>query len=308
MHYDFSTATASADPGTGFFRYNAASLTAVTKIFLDDLDVFANQMAVFAQSALNNQGYLTICSSKPDDPTVNIFRVVSEDTGTGYNAINVTFVAGDALPSHNERCVLLFTRDGATGPSGASGPTGAGATGAAGPTGPTGPTGTGPTGPDGPTGPTGPAAFPSAQAAMMSATQNFATTVTATFVQMTVGIQSGQVYNFRASIPYMCDAATGGIIIGCNFPAARRVGIKASFSPAAAAAADTLTAVNAAGVDIAAITSGTAAPRYIQIEGMLECSGSGRLVFYGKSELANTTARVLDGAHVIAWNIGSMTL
>lgn len=522
IHYDFSTATGSADPGTGFFRYDAATLTDVTKIFIDDLDVFANTMGVFFQSALDNPGYLVICSASSTDPTFNIFRVINEDTNSGYQTINVVFEAGDALPSHTERCVLLFTRTGPTGPTGltgatgsagvtgaagAQGPTGvgltgstgltgsAGATGAAGPTGvtgvtgsagpsgpsgpigpsgPTGPTGvtgtgptgtgqtgpsgpigptgltgtgptgatgstgaaglaagifwtfsstttdadpgagvmrannatpasvtflyidnvdifsvdqtgwldawddstttasrgfiviasaqhviyqvtgsvidgtgyrkvpvafvsggalpsngalavinfsrtgdlgatgltgTGPTGPTGLTGPTGVADLPSATTMVMSATQNFLTTITVTFNQMTIPIASGRVYSIRGNIAYALDGNSNGITIGLSFPAARRAYFVARMQAAAAGAlaAPTLTAIQAAG-DLAAFTSGTVAVRYLDFDGMLVCSGSGNFFPYAKAEVANATAKALDGSHVIAWNMGTITV
>lgn len=142
---------------------------------------------------------------------------------------------------------------------------------------------------------------------MLSATINLVTTVTATFGGMTIPIASGQVYSFRVQIPYSCNNGNAnGLTVGLIFPAARRVGIKAQFTPAAAVPADAITAQNAAGVDLAVITSGTTIPRYINIDGMLLCSASGRMVFYGKAETAGATAQILDGAHVIVWNMGTV--
>lgn len=337
LRYNFSTTITDSDPGQGVFRYNNGTIASVTQIFIDNLDVGGVDVSAFLDAwddstQLTARGYLVIKSNDNADATVNIWRISGAVTdGTGYRKVAVTYVSG-ALPGNGEACTIEFSRSGdlATGPTGSTGLTGSagptgptGVTGAAGATGPTGVTGaggaagaTGPTGltgltgsagPTGPTGVTGSAAAPSGQAALMSATQNFTTTVTATFSQMTTPLASGFVYSFRAQIPYSCNnGAANGLTIGLNFPAARRVGIKAQFTPAAATPADAITAQNAANVDLAVIISGTTIPRYLNIDGMLLCSGSGNLVFYGKSETANATAQVLDGAHVIVWNMGTV--
>jgi hypothetical protein len=57
------------------------------------------------------------------------------------------------------------------------------------------------------------------------------------------------------------------------------------------------------------ITSGTAGVRrWMEIQGMLLCSGSGRLMFYGANEGNSGTNRVLDGGTVIIWNTGTVTV
>ena len=187
--------------------------------------------------------------------------------------------------------------------------------GTSGPTGPTGPTGASFTGPTGPVG-----SVPSAAIAFSSATQNFLTTVTQTFNQMTLAIASGQMYRIDAMIPWLLDTATAGITIGLSFPAARRFNFHAKIGPVAAAGGITVltgipgaVAVTApasgAGMPIMVITSGTAGvQRMMHLEGQLLCSGSGNLLFYGQAEVSNTTAKVLDGGHVIAWNIASLAI
>jgi hypothetical protein len=172
-------------------------------------------------------------------------------------------------------------------------------------TGPTGPTGTGPTGATGSAGPTGaagPAAYPSAQAAFLSGTQQFTTTVTANFNQMTIPIASGQMYQIRAALPYNFDGNSAGIRIGLLFPAARRANFRA-ITETAAVGTVTSNVITASGGSVL-VTSGTTVERNMTIDGVLLCSGSGNLIFYGASEVANLTARVLDGGSVIAWNLG----
>jgi hypothetical protein len=143
----------------------------------------------------------------------------------------------------------------------------------------------------------------------MSATQNFLTVVTGTFNQMTVDIASGFNYQIQARIPYSLENTSAALTIGLSFPAARRAYFQGFMQPAGAAAlaAPVLTAIQAVG-DLAVWTSGTAATRTLVVDGYLLCSGSGKLVFYGKSEAANLTAKVLDGGSIICWNIGAITV
>jgi hypothetical protein len=145
----------------------------------------------------------------------------------------------------------------------------------------------------------------------MTATQNFATTVTANINALTVPIASGFIYAIRAVIPWSLDSAAGGINIGiATFPAARYAYFRGHFTQAAAAPALAMqTTGRQSSGDIMQITSGTAgAIRYLEIAGELLCSGSGNLIFDAKAEVANTTAKVMDGGYVIAWNVGARAI
>jgi hypothetical protein len=300
-------------------------------VWADDTDALGNTVAVVFQTLQTNPGFLYVKSNDNADTTVNVFRVSTEVDKGGYQEFQVVFEAGAAIPSNAEACVFNFARDGQTGvgitgPTGPSGPTGpTGVQGVAGPTGPTGLTGangsigpsgpSGPTGPIGPTGPTNPATGitgptgptgtpggPSAQFGFASGTQQFATTVTATFGQMTIPIASGNVYMIAAVLPYNLDTAASGMRLGLLFPAARRATL-AIYAEVAAVGTFTVTNVSTSGGSVL-ITSGTTVTRVIKVDGVLLASGSGNFLFYGGSEVANGTARVLDGASVIAWNLG----
>jgi len=147
----------------------------------------------------------------------------------------------------------------------------------------------------------------------MSATQNFLTTVTGTFNQMTLPIQSGLLYTIKANIPVLLDANSNGFTLGLTFPAARRCSLLGVTFQGAAASAFAQTSINmvntpATGTNIFVITSGTAAVRPIWLDITLECSGSGNLLFYGQAEVANATAKVVEGGNLIAWQVGPLTL
>jgi hypothetical protein len=179
---------------------------------------------------------------------------------------------------------------------------------AVGPTGPTGVTGTGPTGP---TGPTGAGAAASANLNYMTATQNFATTITATFNQMTISITSGTLYRIKATIPVVLDNGnSNGFTLGFIFPAVKKCVIVGVSKQLGAAVAMDSTSVNltpqgASATQIAVITSGTTVCQPIEWDGYIACTGSGNLMFYGRAETANATAKVLEGGNIIAWNLGT---
>ena len=292
IRYNFAGSTgATADPGTGNFFYNNAALTAVTQIWIDELDQFGNPMGLLYQTLVDNPGILVIESNVNNDATVNVFRVTSEDDLSGFHQLNVTYEAGLTNPSVNEACVYTFSKDGASGPSG-----------------PTGPTGTGPTGPTGPTGVTG-VQVPSGITRILSATQNFTTTVTATIAGLSANLTSGQIYQIKAFIPWTLDGNSNGITIGLNFPAARRAYFRGSMGTPNQAAflPIVLTGLIATG-DLMVVTTGTVATRYLEIDGTLLLSGSGPLVLHGRAEVANATAKVLDGASLLIWNMGAQAV
>ena len=332
LHYDFATATGSADPGSGLVRYNAPNPTGVSKIFIDDLDVYGNDVGVFFATALPNQGYLYVVGEQATSPLVNVFRVTGEVDNVGYGEIDVQHLAGATAPAAGQRVALLFTRDGptgvgTTGPTGPTGPTGA--AGSPGSTGPTGPTGTGPTGPTGPqgnagnTGPTGPTgtgptgtqgaagptgpATPFSQGGVIAATNAFISTTTQTLNAMTFDIASGRVYSVRGRIKYKFDGSSSGIRLGVSFPAARGAFWNLLARALAAAGAEALTGVT--GTFNLLWTSGaTTTSQFVILDGILLCSGSGKLIFFGASEVASGSAFVLPGSWAAVWDIGGAAI
>jgi len=271
LTYKFTSGTASADPGTGFFRYDVVpGPTGIAKLFLNNQDAFGNTITTFWTTELINEGYLIISAADTADGFVNVLRVDSETAATGFSIVGVTMEAGSVNPTTGQSYVLSFTRQG-------------------------------------PTGATGSAAFPSAQGGVLTNTQNFLTTITGTFNSMTVPMASGQAYKIHASIPWTLDGNSNGITLGMSFPAARRAWFSGIVPQAAGVAtiALSLTAFTAAG-DFFSVTSGTAAARTYVLDGDIICSGSGNFFFYAKAEIANATAKVLEGASIICWNMGTI--
>lgn len=139
VRYTWSSTTTNSDPGNGFIRYNNATMTNVTQIYMDNLDGFGTTVTGWYDSwglpASQNKGYLVITGNTGLNLT-NVFLVTGSpvsQSGTHY-LIPVQWVAGNT-PSNNNVVVVEFNPVGFEGPTGPTGPS-------AGPTGPTGPAGT----------------------------------------------------------------------------------------------------------------------------------------------------------------------
>ena len=127
LRYNFSTTTTDADPGTGVFRYNNATIGSVTQIFIDVLNVssvdFTSYIDTWDDSTNVVKGYIIIDSNTNSDTTKSIFQLNSITTATGYRKLNVTYISG-SLPANNEACVIQFYRAGNLGFTGSQGTAG----------------------------------------------------------------------------------------------------------------------------------------------------------------------------------------
>jgi hypothetical protein len=215
--YNFSTAVADSDPGTGILQYNSGTIGSVTQIFIDDVDVGStNQTSWFAtwdDSTNVSKGYITIQSALSTSTVTNIFQVTAVTPATGYYKITVTYVSG-TLPANSDALVVDFVRtgdQGATGVIGVSGATGAvGASGATGVIGVSGATGVegpiGATGIIGATGATGAGATGATGPALLGIPQSLNTTIVAAdagkYIDTTTGVTINSSTGF--SVGDMC--------------------------------------------------------------------------------------------------------
>lgn len=152
ISYRYSTTTTNADPGSGYFRLNSTTSSAVTRIYISNLDLNGLSQTgwfdVFDDSTSTIKGYIQLVSSQ-GFRTYYVNGTVTANTG--YYSIPVTWVNSGGVHFNNAVHYIVFTR---TGDMGAVGPTGA--IGPQGPAGPMGAAGTnGTNGTNGATGPTG---------------------------------------------------------------------------------------------------------------------------------------------------------
>lgn len=172
-----STSNTMSDPGSGYFRFNNATVSSVTAIAIDNLNNASLDLSTWLDTLDDQAGnVLTIRPTLYPDSAYFKFGITSVTNSSGYRTLAVTWLDHSGTLSNGSTYLVGIDRagpagaTGATGPAGATGPsdgptgpTGpAGATGPAGPTGAdgamgaTGATGSGSTGPTGPMGPTGP--------------------------------------------------------------------------------------------------------------------------------------------------------
>lgn len=165
--FTFSTTTTDADPGAGTLRFNNATYSSVTTLYIDLLDSGGTDLTAWIDSLDDatgaTKGNIKIFS-KSDPTKWATFLLTAWTTATGYRKLTVTYVASaGALTTTAADTVFTFSPAGGQGSTGATGSTGtsgtAGATGATGAstTGATGATGS--TGTAGITGATGPAKY-----------------------------------------------------------------------------------------------------------------------------------------------------
>jgi hypothetical protein len=140
LHYNFDTSTTIGELTQGVIRFDSATISSVTTVAIDDLDIYgtnySDYIGSWGDSTSTIKGYLSYAANDVSDATSGVFEVLGAARvgGSSYWEIIVQNGVG-TLPSNNEPLVITFSR---TGDLGDVGPTGA--TGSTGPTGPTGAT------------------------------------------------------------------------------------------------------------------------------------------------------------------------
>ena len=124
LRFNFNSTTTQADPGTGLFRLNNASIAGATSIYIDDLDVNSvNHRAFFTawnSSNSTNKGYILIDANLNSSATFGVFQLTSISQPTGYSILNVTYVSG-TTPTNGQECVITFSATGNSGTQGTQG-------------------------------------------------------------------------------------------------------------------------------------------------------------------------------------------
>ncbi|UJX46647.1 DUF2793 domain-containing protein [Xanthobacter sp. YC-JY1] len=124
MRFAFSTTTTDADPGAGTVRFNSATLSAVTLLFIDLLetggaDVTAWLAALDDSTNLNARGYLRFTSVATQTKWVEFAITGANVDASGYRKIAVGYVAGPGGFTNGEVVAVSFARSGDLGPAGA---------------------------------------------------------------------------------------------------------------------------------------------------------------------------------------------
>jgi predicted acyltransferase (DUF342 family) len=136
FRFNWDTSTTVADPGVGEIRVNNIDETLVSKVIIDDQDLYTNDIQPFLRtmddSTSTVQGHLKL--SRRDYHDQYIWYIINSITEqSGYFEFDVTFLDASSSPMNFASAEELFVTFVRVGDKGDSGPTG--------PIGPTGPQG-----------------------------------------------------------------------------------------------------------------------------------------------------------------------
>jgi hypothetical protein len=137
--YTFDSSTTASDPGTGKIRFNNATLSSASSMYIDATDDFAtniaNYLATIDDSTSTIKGHFKI-SRKGLESTFALFTINTLTDNTGWYTVSCSYVSGAGTFSNNDDIVITFARTGDKGDTGAQGVQGTvgaqGATGSAG--------------------------------------------------------------------------------------------------------------------------------------------------------------------------------
>jgi hypothetical protein len=124
--YVFDSATGEADPGSGELRFNKATLSEVTKIFISEADANGNSLATFLatlddSTTTAHRGYLLI-KEKGAPQNFALFEITGATTDNGtWDVLTVTHIQSSSGIANGDALRLEFYR---TGDKGQEGPEG----------------------------------------------------------------------------------------------------------------------------------------------------------------------------------------
>jgi hypothetical protein len=129
LAYTFSTSiTTNADPGSGYVRFNNATLSSVTEIAIDDNDANGADLSAYVLTwddvGSTDRGTLII-QNRTAPANVVIFTISGASTDeSGYTRLAVTYVTHAGSFSANAPLGVTYTKPGATGSAGSAGAAG----------------------------------------------------------------------------------------------------------------------------------------------------------------------------------------
>lgn len=128
LAYTLSTTTTMADPGSGYIRFNHATLSSVTEIAIDDNDANGSDLSAYVLTwddvGTTNRGTL-ILQNRTSPGNVVIFTISGASTdNSGWTQLAVTYVTHAGSFGANAPLGVTFSRPGATGDAGAAGSVG----------------------------------------------------------------------------------------------------------------------------------------------------------------------------------------
>lgn len=119
--FTYSTTTADADPGSGFLRFNNATISSATIAYVDDLEANGTDVSAWLQSFddvtgnATNRGRIRVSKSNTLD-TWHVFKITGAVTdASGYTKLALTYIDGAGSLANNDKVFLSFSASGEDG-------------------------------------------------------------------------------------------------------------------------------------------------------------------------------------------------
>ena len=119
--FQYSTTTADADPGNGFFRLNNATISSATEMYIDDLEFNGTDVSAWVQSWDDvtgndtNRGRIRISKANTLD-TWMVFKVTGAITdATGYSKITLSYIDTAGTFTNEDKVFISFVASGEDG-------------------------------------------------------------------------------------------------------------------------------------------------------------------------------------------------
>jgi hypothetical protein len=119
--FQYSTTTADADPGSGKFRLNNATISSVSEMYIDDLEFNGTDVSAWVQSWDDvtgndtNRGRIRISKANTLD-TWMVFKVTGAITdATGYSKITLVYIDSAGTFANDDKVFVSFVASGEDG-------------------------------------------------------------------------------------------------------------------------------------------------------------------------------------------------
>ena len=119
--FKYSTTTADADPGSGYIRFNNATLASATAAYVDDAEINGTDVSAWVQSFddvtgnATNRGRIRMSKSNTLD-TWAVWKVSGAVTdASGYSKLVLTYIDGAGTFANDDKVFLSFVASGEDG-------------------------------------------------------------------------------------------------------------------------------------------------------------------------------------------------
>ncbi len=122
--YTFDNTVTAADPGVGRLKFNNATLSSATSLYIDASNDVATDISTFLNtiddSTSTIKGHFRV-SKKFDASTFALYTITSLTNNTGWFTVVCSYVSGNGTLANNDDVIITFARTGDRGDTGFTG-------------------------------------------------------------------------------------------------------------------------------------------------------------------------------------------